>query len=94
MGLGSPSHGSVTMAGEEEEKKNKPEDSDFKQQRLKAWQPILTPPWVIATFASVGIIFLIIGILVLDASGNVVELSTGDYSGMTVTGGACASGSG
>jgi len=79
-----------------EEKKNKPEDSDFKQQRLKAWQPILTPPWVIATFATVGIIFLIIGCLVLDASGKVVEYSTGDYSGSTPSSGtySCANGPG
>jgi hypothetical protein len=62
-----------------EEKKNKPEDSDFKQQRLKAWQPILTPFWVIVTFASVGVVFLIIGILVLVASNDVVEFTSSSY---------------
>lgn len=62
-----------------EEKKNKPEDSDFKQQRLKAWQPILTPFWVILTFASVGVVFLIIGILVLMASNDVVEITSNSY---------------
>jgi hypothetical protein len=62
--------------------KNKPEDSDFKQQRLKAWQPILTPMWVIITFASVGIIFMIIGILVLIASGEVVEKTSNEYQSL------------
>jgi len=62
--------------------KNKPEDSDFKQQRLKAWQPILTPTWVIITFACVGIIFMVIGILVLIASGEVVEKTSNEYQNL------------
>jgi len=71
------------MSGSDDEKKNRPEDSDFKQQRLKAWQPILTPTWVIGTFLSVGCVFIAIGIAVLIASNNVVEQSTGDYSDQT-----------
>jgi hypothetical protein len=67
------------MAGEDTEKKNRPDDSDFKQQRLKAWQPILTPAWVIITFAAVGVVFMIIGILVLVASNQVVEYTSGEY---------------
>jgi len=77
------------MSAEEPEKKNKPENSDFKQQRLKAWQPILTPTYVILTFAAVGLVFLIIGILVLVASNNVVEITSSDYKGS-----ACVSGGG
>jgi hypothetical protein len=45
----------------------------FKQQQLKAWQPILTPKPVIATFLTVGILFLVIGIVLLAASSGVVE---------------------
>lgn len=52
----------------------KPEDSDFKQQRLRAWQPLLTPKWVIGTFSVVGILFIIIGAVVLQASQDVVEV--------------------
>jgi len=63
-----------------EKKSNRPEDSDFKQQRLSAWQPILTPNWVIGTFLSVGVVFLAIGIAVLVTSNNVVEISSSDYS--------------
>merc|ERR1712196_45042 len=71
---------------EAETKSNRPEDSDFKQQRLSAWQPILTPNWVIGTFLSVGVVFPAIGIAVLITSNNVVEISSGDYSDMAATG--------
>ncbi len=50
-------------------------DSDFKQQRLKAWQPILTPKWVIATYALVGIVFIPIGAALKAASDNIAEYS-------------------
>jgi hypothetical protein len=52
---------------------NKPSDSPFKQQRLKAWQPILTPNWVVGTFVLIGIVFLPIGIALLSTSNSVVE---------------------
>jgi len=51
----------------------KPEDSDFQQQRLKAWQPLLTPKWVIGTFIVIGLIFLPVGIGILYSSNQVVE---------------------
>lgn len=52
----------------------KPDDSDFQQQRLKAWQPLLTPAWVISTFIAVGIIFIPIGAMILIYSDRVVEI--------------------
>lgn len=54
-----------------EEKSRKPEDTPFKQQRLKAWQPILTPNWVIGTFFVVGLIFIPIGVVLHTESENV-----------------------
>merc|ERR1711988_1172584 len=75
----------VTTMADAAEQTNRPEDSDFKQQRLKAWQPILTPAWVIGTFLSVGIVFIAIGIAVLIASNDVVEQSTGEYQGSATT---------
>jgi len=74
------------MAGDQPELLNKPEDSDFKQQRLKAWQPILTPGWVIFTFASVGVLFLGVGIAVLMSSNEVVEVISDAYQGKTAAG--------
>mmetsp|Transcript_6481 Transcript_6481/g.10618 ORF Transcript_6481/g.10618 Transcript_6481/m.10618 type:complete len:360 (+) Transcript_6481:49-1128(+) len=58
----------------------RPQNTAFKQQQLKAWQPILTPKWVISTFFVVGIIFIPVGIVVLKASQQVLEYSA-SYSG-------------
>eukprot|EP00753_Platysulcus_tardus_P010060 PLAT2482.18.p2 GENE.PLAT2482.18~~PLAT2482.18.p2 ORF type:complete len:337 (-),score=166.61 PLAT2482.18:31-1041(-) len=52
---------------------HRPDDTDFKQQRLKAWQPILTPVWVISTFFGIGVIFIILGVVLMGASNSVVE---------------------
>lgn len=47
----------------------------FKQQDLKTWQPVLTPVAVIALLLAVAIIFMPIGIVLRDASSNVVQKS-------------------
>lgn len=62
-----------------ETKSRKPANTAFKQQRLKAWQPILTPKTVLPTFFIVGIIFAPLGGLLLYASNNVNELQI-DYT--------------
>lgn len=48
--------------------------SPFKQQKLKAWQPILTPRAVIISFLVIGIIFIPVGIVLLVASDSVIFL--------------------
>lgn len=55
------------------ETSKKPADTPFKQQRLPAWQPILSPPWVICCSFIVAVVFIPIGALVIVASGKVVE---------------------
>ena len=50
---------------------SKPKDSDFYQQRLRAWQPILTPKWVVITFSIIGVVFLPLGALLYITSDNV-----------------------
>ncbi|KAF9932601.1 hypothetical protein FBU30_007747 [Linnemannia zychae] len=55
-------------------KTRKPSNTAFKQQRLKAWQPILTPKTVLPTFILVGILFAPIGGLLLWASNTVTEI--------------------
>jgi len=62
-----------------ETKSRKPANTAFKQQRLKAWQPILTPKTVLPTFFIVGIIFAPLGGLLLYASNSVSELQF-DYT--------------
>lgn len=54
-------------------------DTAFKQQRLKAWQPILTPKTVLPTLFIIGIIFAPIGGLLIWGSSLVSELSF-DYT--------------
>ncbi|KNC50357.1 uncharacterized protein AMSG_12016 [Thecamonas trahens ATCC 50062] len=53
--------------------------SAFKQQTLKAWQPILTPKTVIPSFFIIGIIFVPLGVLLLVASNSVIEVKA-DYT--------------
>lgn len=61
-------------------------DTDFYQQRLKAWQPILTPGYVTVTFCVIGAAFCFIGWGLWSASAGVVEASVQyDGEGATAT---------
>ncbi len=56
-------------------------DTAFKQQRLKSWQPLLTPKTVLPTFFIVGLIFIPIGVALYIASSKVLLLlNAGDSS--------------
>ncbi|KAG6820794.1 hypothetical protein H0H93_011559 [Arthromyces matolae] len=57
----------------------RPANTAFKQQRLKAWQPILTPKTVLPTLFVIGILFGPIGGLLIWGSSLVTEM-TFDYS--------------
>ncbi|CAO3607165.1 unnamed protein product [Mucor fragilis] len=57
-----------------EEKSRKPANTAFKQQRLKAWQPLLTPKTVLPTLFVAGIIFAPLGGLFLYESDTVNEV--------------------
>ncbi|KAK5120064.1 hypothetical protein LTR85_006545 [Meristemomyces frigidus] len=86
--------GGSLRESEEPEKKQKsrrPPNTAFRQQRLKAWQPILTPKTVIPLFLTVGVLFCPIGGLLLWASSQVQELII-DYSLCNTTAPACESG--
>ncbi|KOS21392.1 Meiotically up-regulated protein [Escovopsis weberi] len=63
----------------DKEKSRRPANTAFRQQRLKAWQPILTPKTVLPLFFAVGIIFAPIGGLLLYASSIVKEITI-DYT--------------
>ncbi|EZF75751.1 hypothetical protein H105_02717 [Trichophyton soudanense CBS 452.61] len=64
---------------EKKQKSRRPANTAFRQQRLKAWQPILTPKTVLPLFFIMGIIFAPIGGLLIYASSQVEELIF-DYS--------------
>ncbi|OAQ70635.1 CDC50 family protein [Pochonia chlamydosporia 170] len=63
----------------EKTKSRRPPNTAFRQQRLKAWQPILTPKTVLPLFFTIGIIFAPIGGLLLYASSQVREIKL-DYT--------------
>ena len=41
---------------------------------MKAWQPLLTPPYIIGTFLLVGIVFCIIGAIIITTTSKVTEI--------------------
>lgn len=57
----------------EEVKSKRPTDSKFKQQKLNAWKPILTPRTVLPIFLVVGVAFIAVGIALFVASDGVKE---------------------
>ncbi|XP_078368787.1 cell cycle control protein 50A-like isoform X2 [Oculina patagonica] len=57
----------------ERKKSKKPSNTNFKQQRLKAWQPILTASTALPLFFIIGLVFIPIGAVLLVASDKVQE---------------------
>jgi hypothetical protein len=64
-------------------------DSAFKQQRLPAWQPILTPKPVIAFFFLIGLVFVPVGVGLLYSSNNLAQEFLFQYDNQCALGGAC-----
>uniref|UniRef100_A0A1A9WFQ6 Uncharacterized protein n=1 Tax=Glossina brevipalpis TaxID=37001 RepID=A0A1A9WFQ6_9MUSC len=56
-----------------QQKSKRPSDSAFKQQRLPAWQPVLTAGTVLPTFFIIGILFIPVGVALLYFSDEVSE---------------------
>lgn len=61
------------------DKPNKPKDTNFYQQRLRAWEPIHTAKSVIPTLVVIAAYCIIIGVVLLLASEDMVEFSV-DYT--------------
>ncbi|KAF9437123.1 hypothetical protein BGZ76_001904 [Entomortierella beljakovae] len=59
----------------DESHKRRPPNTSFKQQRLKAWQPIMTAKAVLPTFFIVGILFAPLGGLLVWRNSQITELS-------------------
>lgn len=62
----------------------KPENTAFKQQRLPAWQPVLTAGSVLPAFFIIGLVFIPIGIGLYVTSSNIREFEI-DYTGVDVS---------
>lgn len=65
--------GAVGPGGAGVAKSKKPDNTAFKQQRLPAWQPILTAGTVLPAFFVIGLIFIPIGIGLFVTSNNIKE---------------------
>lgn len=65
--------GSAAAGGPGAGKSKKPDNTAFKQQRLPAWQPILTAGTVLPAFFVIGLIFIPIGIGLYVTSNNIKE---------------------
>lgn len=63
-----------TKPKEAKQKSRRPPNTAFRQQRLKAWQPILTPKTVLPLFFCLAIVFCPLGGALLYASNQVQEL--------------------
>ncbi|CAF1288414.1 unnamed protein product, partial [Didymodactylos carnosus] len=63
----------------EQPKSKKPADTAFKQQRLPAWQPILTANTALPVFLIIGLTFIPIGIVLVVTSNRVLEYDI-DYT--------------
>ncbi|KAL4225221.1 Cell cycle control protein 50A [Mactra antiquata] len=57
----------------------RPKDTKLKQQRLPAWQPILTAGTVLPAFFAIGIAFIPLGVVLLLTSNGIVEVRQ-DYT--------------
>ena len=69
------------------EESKRPPTGDFYQQKMKAWQPIMTPTWVISTFLALGLAFVAVGVVFVNYSNQVVEVSL-QYDGAGTSGNA------
>jgi len=69
----------ATTSPEGGNESKKPNESDFSQQKLPAWQPILTAGTVLPAFFVIGIAFVAIGVGLLHFSNELLEFQK-DYT--------------
>ncbi|KAJ0121460.1 CDC50 family protein [Diaporthe amygdali] len=62
-----------------DKKSSKPKDTEFRQQRMKAWEPMLTPKICIKAFICLGLALIVVGIVWLATSEQTREISL-DYT--------------
>ncbi|XP_070776121.1 cell cycle control protein 50B [Enoplosus armatus] len=72
------------MVKEEQEIANRPDNTAFTQQRLPAWQPMLSPGIVIPGFVIIGLAFIGIGVALFVTSRSIQVLEI-DYTGTEQT---------
>lgn len=78
----SPTTGPDVATQDDSTNTRKPDETAFKQQRLPAWQPILTARSVLPMFFAISAVFIALGVILLVASNNIIEVSN-DYTRCT-----------
>jgi hypothetical protein len=73
------------MATEEPELAEKPPNTPFKQQRLPAWQPVITFKMMVLSLVLLGVIMVPLGAVFCYVSSELTEISM-DYTGCLVRG--------
>jgi hypothetical protein len=68
-----------TPVVEEKALTKRPKDTKFKQQKLPAWQPIMTAGTVLPFLFAIGVAFIPLGVALLLTSNNVQEITI-DYT--------------
>ena len=51
----------ISRSAEPPSRSRRPPDVALLQQRMKSWQPLLDPKWVITTYFLIGIVFIPVG---------------------------------
>ncbi|TNN61007.1 Cell cycle control protein 50B [Liparis tanakae] len=69
------------MVKEEQESANRPDNTAFTQQRLPAWQPILSAGIIIPGFVIIGLTFIGIGVALFVTSKSIQDMEI-DYTGV------------
>ncbi|XP_053192327.1 cell cycle control protein 50B [Scomber japonicus] len=69
------------MVKQEEELANRPDNTAFTQQRLPAWQPMLSAGIVIPGFVVIGLVFIGIGVALFVTSQSIQVMEI-DYTGI------------
>ncbi|XP_076013914.1 cell cycle control protein 50B [Genypterus blacodes] len=69
------------MVKETEETSSRPDNTAFTQQRLPAWQPMLSAGIIIPGFVVIGLVFIGIGVALFVTSQNIQMLEM-DYTGV------------
>lgn len=71
---------------EEMSTSRRPKDTKFKQQKLPAWQPVMTASNVLPLMFAIGVSFIPLGVAFLITSNNVQEVTVDYTKCMSVTG--------
>ena len=63
-----------SKSSNETQMSKKPKNSNFRQQRLSSWQPIMSPPYVIGCFSFISLLFIPLGAVIVMSNNKVQDI--------------------